>query len=189
MDENLRELLEKDEKLLWSGQPEQFEALDRTNRQSIITGLILKVAVTLGLIILYILIAVHISADIKPGIVAALLIVCAAMLANPFLVAKRLRNNTIYGLTDRRILRAGAKEDSVDYERIKNAALRIDADGHMSLLCGPRAKNLRPQQWRVHADAAFVNRVDEPECVRLILYALPMNEELKTILEKHFPIS
>ena len=189
MDKKLNSLLEHDEKLLWSGRPERFETLDSTNRQSIIAGLFLKVAATLGLILLYILAAARTGAEVKPGVIAALLVVCAAMLANPFLVAKRLRDNTVYGLTDRRVLRAGAKEDAVEYERIRNAALRIDTDGHMSLLCGPRTKDLRPQQWRVEADAAFINRPDEPECVRLILYALPGDEELKKLLEEHFPIS
>ena len=36
METKLRNLLAEDETLLWSGRPEPFETLDKTNKQSII---------------------------------------------------------------------------------------------------------------------------------------------------------
>ena len=188
MDKKLNSLLEHDEKLLWSGRPERFETLDKTNKKSIVIGLIIKVVVTLGLTLGYIH-AARSAAGIKPGVLVVLLAIFAWAVANPFLIARRLREKTIYGLTDRRVLRAGANDESVPYDRMKSVVLRTDADGHTTLLCGPRTKDLKPHQWRGEADAAFINGPDDPECVRLILYALPMSVKLKMILEDHLSIS
>lgn len=183
MEEKFRELLEKDETLLWCGRPERFETLDKTNRQSIVVGTVIKVCVIAGILALYIKGALM-AAGIKWGMVAVIVAFGAFALANPFLVARRLRDKTFYALSDRRILRTGANDGSVPYERIKSAALRTDEDGHTTLLCGPRAKNLKPRQWRGEADAGFINGPDDPEALRVILYNLPMTKELRAILKE-----
>jgi len=183
MEQKFSELLEKDEKLLWCGCPEHFETLDKTNKKSIIVGLIIKAIVIVGILALYIHGALM-AAGVKWGIVAAVLAFGAYAFVNPLLVARRLRNKTFYALSDRRILRTGANDESVPYERIRNAALRTDEDGHTTLLCGPRTKDLKPRQWRGEADAAFINGPDDPEALRVILYNLPMTKELKEILNE-----
>lgn len=182
MEKNFSELLEKDEKLLWCGRPERFETLDKTNKQSIVIGLAVKLIVIGGILALYIRGALA-AAGIKWGIIAVILAFGAFALVNPFLVARRLRDKTFYALSDRRVLRAGANDGSVPYERIKSAVLRTDADGHTTLLCGPRTKDLKPRQWRGEADAAFLNGPDDPEALRVILYNLPMTKELRAILK------
>ena len=187
MEQKFGELLEKDETLLWCGRPERFETLDKTNKQSIVIGLVVKLIVIGGLLALYIRSALG-AAGIKWGIIAAILAFGAFALVNPFLVARRLRDKTFYGLSDRRILRTGASDESVPYERIKSAALRTDEDGHTTLLCGPRTKDLKPHQWRGEADAAFINGPDDPEALRVILYNLPMTKELKAILKEKIEV-
>ena len=183
MEQQFGELLEKDKKLLWCGKPQRFETLDKTNRQSILTGTVIKLIVIGGILALYIYSALG-AGSIKWGLVAAILAFGAFALANPFLIARRLRDKTFYGLSDRRVLRTGANDDSVPYERIKSASLRTDADGHVTLLCGPRTKDLKPHQWRGEADAAFINGPDDPEAQRVILYNLPMTKELRAILKE-----
>lgn len=187
MEQKLRELLEEDEKLLWCGAPEKFETLDKTNKQSILTGLVIKIAITAGILVYYILASVK-GTGVKWGLVAAILACGAYAMANPFLTARRLRDKTFYGLTDRRVLRTGANDESVPYDRMKSPALRTDADGHTSLLCGPRTRDLKPRQWRSEADAAFINGPDDPEAVRVILYNLPMSSTLKKILKDHLDV-
>lgn len=187
MEQTFREKLEENEKLLWFGRPESFETLDRTNRKSIVIGLAVKVIITFGILALYIYGGLK-AGSIKWGGVAIVLAFAAYALVNPFLVARRLRDKTFYALTDRRVLRSGANDESVPYGRIKSAVLRTDADGHTTLLCGPRAMNLKPRQWRGEADAAFLNGPDDPEAARVILYNLPMNAELRTILKEHIEI-
>ena len=187
MEEQLREHLMEGERLLWSGSPESFETLDKTNKTSIIVGFVIKALITLGILLLLIISARE-NGGGKPGAFAFVLALAAFAFANPFLIARRLRKKTFYGLTDKRILRAGANEQAVPYDRIRNAVLRTDADGHTTLLCGSRAIKLKPHQWRGEADVSFINSAIEPEAERVILYALPMNDELKGILNQYLPL-
>ena len=52
MEEQLREHLMDGERLLWSGSPESFETLDKTNKTSIIVGFVIKALITLGILLL-----------------------------------------------------------------------------------------------------------------------------------------
>lgn len=187
MENQLRERLMADEQLMWTGRPEDFDTLDKTNKTSIIVGLVIKVIVTVGIILLFCFSAQNGSKS-GPGVYFFILAFAAFAVLNPFLIARRLRRKTIYGLTNKRIMRSGTTDNAVPYERIKKAVLRMDDDGHTSLLCGSRAVNLKPRKWRGEADASFIDNRDEAEANRVILYALPMDDTLKDILKKHLPL-
>ena len=188
MEQQLREHLMEGEQLLWSGRPEAFETLDKTNKSSIITGLVIKLLVTIGLLVVYVISARDNSVPIKPGVIIAILALAAVALANPFLIARRLRRKTVYGLTDKRVLRSGVFDQAIPYERIRSAELRTDEDGHTSLLCGPRSAGLKPRKWRGEAEASFIDNRDEPEAARVIFYAIPVSEEVKGLLKQYLPI-
>ena len=188
MEQQLREHLMEGEQLLWSGRPEAFETLDKTNKSSIITGLVITLLVTIGLLVVYVISARDNSVPIKPGVIIAILALAAVALANPFLIARRLRRKTVYGLTDKRVLRSGVFDQAIPYERIRSAELRTDEDGHTSLLCGPRLAGLKPRKWRSEAEASFIDNRDEPEAARVIFYAIPMSEEVKGFLKQYLPI-
>lgn len=187
MEQQLRDHLLEDEQLLWTGCPEPFETLDKTNKTSIIVGLVVKALVTLGLLVMFFF-STQNGGSRHPGVFIIILAFAAFAFLNPFLIARRLRKKTIYGLTDKRIMRAGATDNSVPYERIKNAVLRTDKDGHTSLLCGPRANSLKPRQWRSEADASFIDNQNEPEADRVVLYALPMDSKIKDLLNKYLAL-
>ena len=142
----------------------------------------------LTLIIAYIVSQSQEAGSLKPGVIIVVLLFTGFAVINPFLIARRLRKKTLYALTDMRVMRSGVYDEAVPYERIKNALLRTDADGHTTLLCGPRAVKLKPRQFRAEADASFINTLDAPETARVILYALPMNTELMALLKKKLPI-
>ena len=182
MEQQLREHLMEGEQLLWSGRPEAFETLDKTNKSSIITGLVIKLLVTIGLLVVYVISARDNS------VIVAILALAAVALANPFLIARRLRRKTVYGLTDKRVLRSGVFDQAIPYERIRSAELRTDEDGHTSLLCGPRSAGLKPRKWRSEAEASFIDNRDEPEAARVIFYAIPVSEEVKGLLKQYLPI-
>ena len=187
MEKSLRALLEEDEKLLWFGSPEPFETMDKTNKKSILIGLVIKALVIVGCLALYIQSAQS-TGEAKPVMLLLILGVGVWAVANPFLTARRLREKTIYGLTDRRVLRSGANDESVPYERIKSAVLRRDADGHSTLLCGPRTQNLKPRQWRGEADASFINGPDDPEALRVILYNIPLDKTCRDVLKQYLGV-
>ena len=188
MEKQLREHLLENEQLLWTGRPEAFETLDKSNKTSIMVGLVIKLVVTLGILLLYGMSARQDGGNIKPIVIVFILAIAAFAIVNPFLLARRLGKKTIYGLTDKRIIRSGSTDGAVPYARIKKAVLRTDDDGHTCLLCGPRACGLKPRQWRGEADAAFIDSHDEPEADRVILYALPMDDRLKDLLNKYLPL-
>ncbi len=188
MEEELRALLAEDETLLWSGRPEPFETMDKTNKRSIEIGLGVKACIAMILLAFYIRETRRIAEAIMPGIVIFIAALAVFALLYPFRTARRLRNKTLYGMTDKRILRVGASVGHVPYGRIERAALRTDEDGHVTLLCGPQTQNLRPSQWRNAADVAFINNADESEAASVILYALPVDDELRALLHKYLPI-
>ena len=187
MEKQLREQLLDNEQLLWTGRPEPFDTLDKTNKTSIIVGLVIKALVTLGLLLVFFISGKN-SGGVQWGVIICILAIGAYAILSPFLIARRLRGKTIYGLTDKRVIRSGAMDNAVPYERIKKAVPRTDKDGHTSLLCGSRACDLKPRQWRGEADAAFINNNGEPEASRVILYALPMDDALKSLLNQYLPI-
>ena len=188
MEKQLREHLLEDERLLWIGRPESFDTLDKTNKTGIVVGLVVKAVITLGVLLLYCISARQNGGGIKPGVIVFILAIAAFALANPFLIARRLRRKTIYGLTDKRILRSGSNDEAVPYGRIHKAKLSKDNDGRTSLLCGSRACGLKPRQWRGEADAAFIDSHDESAAERVILYALPMDDKLKDLLNAYLPL-
>ena len=187
MEEQLRPLLAKDEKLLWCGRPETFETLDKTNKPRILTGILIKTVLFAAMLCAYI--RASLATDSFSILMAAAIAATGFLvIAYPFYVANSLRKKRVYGLTDRRILRLGENNETVPYSRIKTAALRTDADGHTSLLCGPGTVKLRPNRWRGKADSPFFNRPDKPEAEDVVLYALPMDKKLRSVLEEHLPI-
>ena len=188
MEKQLREHLLEDEQLLWTGCPESFDTLDKSNKTSIVVGIVIKALVTLGILLVFIISARQDGKSVSPIAIALILAFGVFAMINPFLVARRLSKKTIYGLTDKRILRSGSNDEAVPYERIKSAVLRTDQDGHTSLLCGARAVKLKPRQFRGEADAAFVNNQGEPEAERVILYALPMDDALMRLLNTYLPL-
>ena len=186
MYDKLRAMLAEGETLLWSGHPASFDTMDRTNRKGIIVGFIVKAIFASGATLMYLRVARNTDAGIKPGVIAFIILIAAFAFAYPFLTARRLRQNTYYGLTDRRVLRVDTKEESVPYNRIEDTALRSDEDGHFTLLCGPRALGLKPDRWRSEASLPFIDDPDRPEAQTLVLYALPVDDNLREILKQHF---
>ena len=107
----------------------------------------------------------------------------------PLMAVLKLQDKTQYIFTDQRILRIGAHEASVPYERIKTAALRADEDGHYSLLCGEESLMLKSFHWRSYAASDVITETDSDGCACMVLYALPMDANLKRILNDHLLIT
>lgn len=187
MEEQFSALLEDEEHLLWCGRPEAFETLDKTNRGPILRGLAIKITIMLVSLILYILTS-H-EAGVNTGLILGFLVLGAIIAVSPFFVARRLKNDTFYGLTERRILRVGSKSGSVSYEIITVASLKTDADGHTTLLCGPDMQKMKSSKWRVYSDAGFLVDTESGICDRAVLYALPKDKKLAELLYRYLPLS
>ena len=82
MENQLRELLMEDERLLWSGRPEAFDTLDKTNKPGIIAGLVIKSIVILGILWIYLYSAR--DRGVSPVGLGFILALSAVALAYPF---------------------------------------------------------------------------------------------------------
>lgn len=187
MEEQFSTILEPGEELLWCGRPEAFVTLDQTNKNSIVTGTCIKALVGLAVIGGY-LAAVAGKGNSSIGVLVCLLAITGFAIAMPFVTASHLRKKIVYGLSNRRLLHVGFTEGGVPYGRIRKAALRTDADGHVSLLCGPHALRLRSSRWRSNAEGTFTDDPEEKQCTCAVLYALPMSGELELILRDKLPL-
>ena len=189
MEEKLNAMLAADETLLWSGRPVSFKTFDNTNRKRILLGFLIKGIILALVLVQYFRLSAGTEAGARPGLILLILLFGGFAFYAPFHTARRLRRTTLYGLTDRRVLRISTKEESVPYERIHSAALRADGDGQYSLLCGPRAMKLRSDKWRDDADYPFADDPNEPEANSVILYALPVDSRLKAVVAQYLPIT
>lgn len=188
MEERMREMLAEGETLLWSGRPVSFRTMDKTNKRGLTISLIVKAVVTLSLLAGYFRLTSEAGVPVKPGLLAIILFFAGFAFYYPLHTAKRLREQTYYGLTESRLLRIGTKEDSVAYDRIKTASLRTDEDGQATLLCGDHAQKLRPGQWRGAADGPFDDDPRDAEAHSVVLYALPVDGKLREILKRYLSV-
>lgn len=188
MEEKIRESLEKGEELLWIGSPEQFDTMDKSNGGSIRLGSIIKAVVTVALIVLYVLAAKKNGADIMPVLIVLLVACGGYAIANPFLTADKLRKKTGYAVTDRRLITVTSEVKGIPYELIKEAAVKTDADGHSTLLCGADAVKAKAGQWR--GMGAYPPRLNSEtgDCDILVFYAVPEMEKVKELAGQYIAL-
>ena len=186
MKEKLDSILGKDEELLWFGSPESFETMDKTNGNSIKVGIVLKAVIMAALIAGYVIIAAR--EGIMLGVILFLLAAAAYLILSPFLTARTLRKSVGYAVTDKRLIHIASDAKGIGYSAIREAALKTDADGHVTLLCGKDALKLSEHKWR--NAATFPIRIDDEtkECDCLVFYALPESEKVRELLSQYISL-
>ena len=186
MDTILQEALESGEQLRWSGSPESFEVLDKTNRKQILVKAAVAVAVAVLLLVEYVLIVGKSGTEVKPLAVIIIVACCGYFCLDPFLRARQL-TKLRYAITDRRLLSMSDGVKSVYYKNIPAVCFKKDEDGHVTLLCGTDAVKLKPKKWR-SAALYPMNDVETNACESFAFYALPDADRVKTILRDYVTI-
>lgn len=182
MEDILKSKLKDDETLLWSARPEAFETLDKTHKKHFVIKAIAVMVVFAALVVVYISAAQKNNA---PVMLPVILIGLAAALYGAFgdiLEANKLRNKTIYGLTDQRMISVmGMSVESVDYARLNPGDYEFvtDEDGHTSLLCGERAREAKPHGRRSVTVCGAQNNSETGQCHGFAMYGI--TEEVKAI--------
>ena len=189
MEEKLKDFLQEGEQLLWSGRPEAFETLDKTHKNSYIKSSIITVAVTLGLIVAYILSLRTSGAEMKVGLLVIMALLAVYLLASTFLHAKQLRKSLEYAVTNKRLVLYNDEPKGISYDLIPIAALRTDEDGHSSLLCGAHSVNEPMRKWRSSALAGIRTNMDSGVCEDLVMYAVPDPERLRQVLAPYLTLN
>ena len=188
MEDMLSSVLETGEEVLWRGKPETFETLDKTNKPAIVKSEIIKLVISAALIIAYIVAVGSNGAGIKPGIIIIILAVMAYALASPFLHTNTLRRKVEYVITNQRLITIKDEAKGVEFDKIKTAEIKTDADGHTTLLCGPASVKTESDKWRTNATLGLRLDNDTLDCDGLTWYAIPNAKEAEALLKKYMPL-
>ena len=189
MEDILKSKLKDDETLLWCAVPEAFETLDKTHKGHFVRKAVLVAAAAVALIALYIIAAGRNHAPVQWAVVAILLAAGAYGVFGDILDANKLRNKTIYALTDQRMIAVmGMSTEAVDYERMTKGDYEFvtDEDGHTSLLCGERAREAKPHGRRSVTVCGAQNNAETGECHGFGMYGITEHvDAIDAILSKH----
>lgn len=172
MNERIKDYLGHDEKVLWSGRAEAFQAMDKTHKNYYTRRSIIAIAVTLIVVALYIISAINSGAGIKSGVLVVLLAVGVYTVISPILDVNKLAKCEYILTDDKLMLVTPSDVRSVKLSSIPTAKFSTDEDGHWSLLCGPDAEKLAPQKRRVATLSGALLDQDSSMCDRFVLYAV-----------------
>ena len=182
MEDILKSKLKDDETLLWSATPEAFETLDKTHKAGFIRKAIIITIVFAAIVAFYINMAIDKNAAIQIPVLLIGLAAAAYGIFGEFLDANKLRNKTIYGLTDQRMIAVmGMSTEAVEYARMNAGDYEFvtDEDGHTSLLCGERAREAKPNGRRSMTVCGAQNNADTGICHVFAMYGI--TAEVKAI--------
>ena len=104
-----------------------------------------------------------------------------------FMDANKLRNKSLYALTDQRMIAVmGMSVEAVDYERLSDYEFVTDEDGHTSLLCGERAREVKPYGRRSATVCGAQNNAETGECHGFAMYGITAEvDNIEKILSQH----
>ena len=108
-------------------------------------------------------------------------------LASPFLHANTLRRKVEYVITNQRLITIKDEAKGVEFDKIKTAEIKTDADGHTTLLCGPASVKTESDKWRTNATLGLRLDNDTLDCDGLTWYAIPNAKEAEALLKKYLP--
>ena len=182
MEDILMKKLKDDETLLWSAKPEAFVTLDKTHKSRFIAKAIAIGVALIALMVLYIVAANKNNAPVQIPVILILLAAGAYGAFGEFLEANKLRSKTIYALTDQRMIAImGMSVETVEYGRMTEGDYEFvtDEDGHTSLLCGERAREVKPHGRRTATVCGAQNNAETGQCHGFAMYGI--TEEVKAI--------
>ena len=186
MEEKLLAKLKDDETLLWSARPEAFETLDKTHKAHFVKKAILIGVIFTAIIVAYIVAALNTHSDIQIAVIVIGILAALYGIFGDFLDANKLKNKSLYALTNQRMIAMmGMSFEAVDYERISDFDFFTDDDGHVSLLCGERAREAKPFGRRSATVCGAQNNAETGLCEGFAMYgATAETEKIREILSK-----
>ena len=180
MEEKLKAKLKDDETLLWTARPETFEILDKTHKAHFVVKAILVSVVAVAAIAMYVNAALKAGASVQIAVILIALAAAGYGIFGEFLDGRKLQNKTLYALTDQRMIALmGMSFEAVDYGRLKDYEFVTDEDGHTSLLCGERARDVKPYGRRSVTVCGAQNNAETGECHGFAMYGI--TKEVKNI--------
>ena len=187
MEKKLQDHLIEDEKILWTGSPE-FVTLDKTNKPFIVAKAGIVLAAMAIFVAYYISFAAATGTDFKLSVLFIIAALTALVVLPEILDANKLKK-CLYAVTDRRLITiVGENMDSVEYCKIKEYAFEEDADGQVSLLCGPRAMSAKPRLRRLNTVLGARLTEDKTTCDSFVMYGIPDADKVKKLIAKYLDV-
>lgn len=157
MEELIRNKLENEEQLLWTGKSVSKKIFDNTNRMGYLMRILVPLAIMAGMMY---------ASVVKNGgikVSAFLMLFLLGILIPMAAVLDGLGVRDLeYAATDKRLIRKnGSQLISVNYDEIAECRFGKDKDGQTSLLCGKKAVNTSPSKWR--GQALFAGNLEKDE--------------------------
>lgn len=188
MEEKLKLKLKEDETLLWSARPEAFEILDKTHKAHFMKKAILIGVIFAAVVAFYIYMAIDTNSTIQIPVIIIGLAAALYGMFGEFLDGKKLQNKTLYALTDQRMIAMmGMSFEAVDYERMTpDYEFVTDEDGHTTLLCGERAREVKPYSRRTVTVCGAQNNAETGECHGFAMYGITAEvQNIERIISAH----
>ena len=181
MDEELKNELKDGEKILYIGNAEPFQTLDRTNRNPFVVRTVLTVLISIALMISYTIEAMKINnfKILVPVIIAA---IAYLVIASAFRDAKNIRKQK-YVITDKRLIRKGDGTSGIPFSAIGQYLFKMDEDGHTSLLIGEDGIKTSSRNWRKWG-ASTLSVSEKGKCDQAVFYAIEQPDEFRKVFEK-----
>jgi len=186
MEKILQNKLKPEETLLWTGKPGEFTTLDNTHKSAIMKKCIVVAIAVVAVLAAYIAYVTTHGHAVNAVMIVLALGVGAFGMSGDFTMANKLRNKTLYALTDMRlIVVTGGHFEAVPYENVESYEFVTDEDGHLSLICGDTPKNESSRMRRTATVRGAVNDTENGRCHSFAMYALEDVDAVKKILAKY----
>ena len=179
--QELERALKEGEHLLWTGRPEPYKILDKTNTPAFVQRCLICAIICLGLEILYVRTMLASGTGIKWGVMAVFFVICASVPVLFLFHSRRVRK-FVYAATDQRLLIVSDQVREMAYERIPECALKTDKDGHTTVLCGKKAIAAKPGRWRKLTYCVDPNDNGVATGTKFGFYAVDEPDELRRVL-------
>ena len=192
MNEKLKEHLNEDEKVLWSGKAEPVDTLDPVYKPSFILKASIALVIIVVIVIALVMASKKSGTEIQFGMI---LIVSALAVIAPIQVladASRVRKLNYLVTNQRLLVQRDESIRGVSFDRIDCAAFRTDKAGKTSFLCGKDALKAKEAKYREIAvlSASVSDYGEEGKAVEKFgFYALDQQsvKKLRSIMAEYCP--
>ncbi len=186
MENILMNKLKKNEMLLWSCKPEAFTFMDTTHSAAYKKKWLTVGAVCAGVLAFYLFLVLQYGAIFNALVPGMLLVVLGYGLLSDRMEAKKLANQTIYAMTDKRIMVVmGVSMTSAEWAAVPDFTFETDADGHTHLLCGDWPAKEKKHQRRAATVRGVCVDANTGACRSAVMYAITDVEQAKRVLEEN----
>ena len=182
MESKLKELMSKDEKLIWQGKVQNINVFDKTNKGYALIKLIVGLSLLLGLSLLYIIDTLNRGNKVQWLIVFIIAIIFGFIAIKEILEANKLKKAE-YFLTDKNLFNLSPDRSIIlPLSSFEIYSYTVDADGNTSLRVGKNAQKIK--DYKLRNACTYPPDISEKtgKCTKAVFYNIPDIDNFKQTL-------